>query len=89
MRDDNYKKRVLEYFRKNITKGYSVDTLKWALIKQGNSRSIVEIAMKEVQEEMAQASAPVEPKVEYIGVEDVQPEEQPKKSFWKRLFGRD
>lgn len=74
-----------------MAKGYNPDTLKWALIKQGNSRSVVEIAMKEIQEEMAKASVIAEPKVQYLDVEQLkeQQEEQPKKSFWKRLFGRD
>ena len=91
MRDENYKKRLLEYFKKNLAKGYSADTLKWALIKQGNSRSAVEIAADEAKRDLdAEAAKVAEPKVEYLHVEDIKQleQEQPKKSFWKRLFGR-
>jgi hypothetical protein len=92
MRDENYKKRLVEYFKKNLIKGYSADTLKWALIKQGNSRSVVELASDEAQRDIAAETAKVaEPKVEYLHLEDIQQLEQgqPKKSFWKRLFGRE
>ena len=92
MRDENYKKKLMEYFKKNLAKGYSADTLKWALIKQGNSRSAVEIAADEAQKEVAAESIKLEePKIEYLHVEDIQQLEQgqPKKSFWKRLFGRE
>ena len=81
----------MEYFKKNLSKGYSADTLKWALIKQGNSRSAVEIAADEAQKEMnAEAAKVAEPKIEYLHVEDINQleQQQPKKSFWKRLFGR-
>ncbi len=91
MRDENYKKRLIEYFKKNLIKGYSADTLKWALIKQGNSRSVVEIASEEAQKEVtAEAAKVAEPKVEYLQPEDINmlEQEQPKKSFWKRLFRR-
>lgn len=91
MRDENYKKRLVEYFKKNLLKGYSADTLKWALIKQGNSRSVVELASDEAQKDIdAEAAKVAEPKIEYLHVEDVKQleQEQPKKSFWKRLFGK-
>ncbi|MDO8528683.1 MAG: hypothetical protein Q7S06_02215 [Nanoarchaeota archaeon] len=91
MRDENYKKRLQEYFKKNLAKGYSADTLKWALIKQGNSRSAVEIASDDAQKEVAaEAAKVVEPKIEYLHVEDIQQleQQQPKKSWWKRMFGK-
>ena len=89
MRDENYKKRLVEYFKKNLIKGYSADTLRWALIKQGNSRSVVELASDEAEKELAASVKIEEPKVEYLHLEDINQMEQgqPKKSFWKRLFG--
>jgi hypothetical protein len=89
MRDENYRKRLVEYFKKNLSKGYSADTLKWALIKQGNSRSAVELAMDEAQKEIAESAPKFEPKIEYLKTEDINMmgQEPPKKSWWKRLFG--
>jgi len=81
------KRNLVEYVKKNLKKGYTLDSLKWALIKQGYSRSMVEealiIANKELSDE-----APVlrdKPEIRHEVVDDVQVE--PKKSFWKRLFG--
>jgi hypothetical protein len=80
------KRSLVEYVKKNLKKGYTLDSLKWALIKQGYSRSLVEeslnIANKELSDE-----APVlkdRPEIKHEVVEEVH---EPKKSFWKRLFG--
>ena len=49
---DERSKKLVEYFKRNLSKGYSSETLKFALIKQGYSQSIVlraiEIAHKEL-----------------------------------------
>ena len=81
------KRNLVEHVKKNIKKGYTLDSLKWALIKQGYSRSLVEealiIANKELSEE-----APVlkdRPEIKHEVLEEISTE--PKKSFWKRLFG--
>jgi hypothetical protein len=88
MRSDEYKTHILEYFKKNMAKGYSPDTLKWSLIKQGYSRSIVDWAVEEMHKEMAK-TAPLlkeKPEIKYEAVEEVSVS-QPKRSWWKRLFG--
>ncbi len=35
---EEYRRKLAEYFRKNISKGYTEESLKWALIRQGYSR---------------------------------------------------
>ncbi len=86
----DYKKRLVDYVKRNLAKGYTADTLRWALIRQGNSRSVVELAIDEAKRDLdAEAAKVEEPKVEYLDTDNFQSgEEQPKKSFWKRLFGR-
>lgn len=88
MKTEEYKKNVMEYLTKNMDKGYDMDTLKWALIKQGYSRSIVEWAMEQVHMKLAE-KAPLlkeKPEMTYEMLAENMPAE-PKKSFWKRLFG--
>jgi len=87
--EGTYKKRIIEYLKKNLRKGYPIDTLKVALINQGYLRSMVEEAAKDAVKEMA-LEAPVlkeKPKIEHeIIAEDNSPVVV-KKSWWKRLFG--
>lgn len=85
MREAEFIRQLVDYFKKNLPKGYTSDSLKFALIRQGYSRTMVDKALRMANEEIA-ASAPVikeEPKIVYE-VEEVAPA---KKSFWKRLFG--
>jgi hypothetical protein len=80
------KSSLVEYVKKNLKKGYTLDSLKWALVKQGYSRSMVEEALNIANKELAE-EAPVlrdKPEIRHEVVEEVI---EPKKSFWKRLFG--
>ena len=85
-KDKNYIQNMADYIKKNLRKGYTKESLKWALVTQGHSRLEVEKGMRLVDAELA-SEAPVlktKPIINYEVIE-VQPEE--KKSFWKRLFG--
>ncbi len=73
------------YIKKNLKKGYTKDSLRWALLKQGYSRLEIEKALKRADIELAE-SAPVlktKPEIKY---ELIEPAKSPKLSFWKRLF---
>ncbi len=83
-------KSLIEYFKKNLSKGYTPETLKWALINQGYSKSIVQASLKEAQKELAK-EAPIlreKPEIKYeVFDEKGNPIVIPlKKSWWKRLF---
>ena len=89
MVENTYKTRLVEYVKKNLKKGYPVDTLKIALVNQGYMRPTIEEAIHEAMKQMA-SEAPVikeKPEIEHeiIVEEETVPE---KKSFWKRLFGK-
>ena len=89
MIEESYKKKLREYIKKNLKKGYTQDSLKWALINQGYSRTAVEGAIEEVNKELAM-QAPVLKDKPVIKYEIIGEDNQPiiiKKSFWKRLFG--
>ncbi len=50
---DSPREKIVEYFKKNLKKGYTVDALKWALIHQGYSRSAVELAVAKLNTDLA------------------------------------
>ena len=93
MKSEEYKQHILEYFKKNMAKGYDADTLKWSLIRQGYSRSIVDWGVEQVHKELA-AKEPLldakeKPHIDYQRIEDDANVSKPKKSWWKRFFGVD
>ncbi len=89
MDDYNYRKKIVDYLKKNLKKGYTLESLGWALIMQGYSRTSVERAIKELNKELAR-KAPVlkeEPVIKYEVVDEKDRPIKIKKSFWKRIFG--
>ena len=88
-KDKDYFQEIMSYIKKNLKKGYTKDSLKWALMEQGYSKIEVDRAFKRVDQELA-AKAPIlktKPKITY---EIIEPKESrikiKKQSFWKRLF---
>ncbi len=84
-KDKNYIQELGDYIKKNLKKGYTKESLKWALVNQGHSKIEVEKALRLVDAELA-SEAPVLKTRPEIHVEVI-PAEPEKKSFWKRLFG--
>ncbi len=88
MEDYNYRKKIVDYLKKNLKKGYTIESLGWALIMQGYSRTSVERAIKELNKELAR-EAPVlkeEPVIKYEIVDEKDRPIKIKKSWWKRIF---
>ena len=89
MRLSNSERKIAEYFKKNLKKGYTIDSLKWALINQGYSRMIVEDAIKQANKELAE-KAPILKEKPVIRHEIIDEQDNPieiKKPWWKRMFG--
>jgi len=57
MRKLDYKEQLTDYFKKNLSKGYTVDSLKFALANQGYSRVSIEQALEQANKDLA-AQAP-------------------------------
>ncbi|MBI2630156.1 hypothetical protein HYW76_03565 [Candidatus Pacearchaeota archaeon] len=53
LRETDYIQERVNYIKKNLKKGYTADSLKWALVSQGYPRSEVERAMKLANEQLA------------------------------------
>lgn len=77
-----------EYIKKNLKKGYTKESLKWALVNQGHSRMEVEKALKKTEDDLAR-EAPVLKTAPSITYEAQPVSEQPieEKPFWKKWFG--
>ena len=58
MRRLDYREQLVDYFKRNISKNYNPESLKFALMQQGYSRVSVEEAYKKAVEELAK-KAPV------------------------------
>jgi hypothetical protein len=62
MTEKDYKDQMVEYIIKNLSKGYSTESLKWALINQGYSRSEILKAMDNANQELAKKVPPLKEK---------------------------
>ena len=89
-KDISYLAQITSYIKNNLKKGYTKDSLKWALISQGHSRLEVEKAVRQVDSELANR-APIlktKPEIKFELISDkINQEKSSKKSFWERLFG--
>ncbi len=82
------KRKIIDYLKKNIKKGYTLDSLRWGLVRQGYSRAIIELAIKEMNEELSK-EAPVlkeKPIIRYEVIDEYNKPVEVKKPFWKRIF---
>lgn len=89
MVDNPYRQKLIEYLKKNLRKGYPVDTLRIALINQGYMRTTIDESLKEAINELAKEAPTMKekPQIEHEIIEevldaDIVPE---KKSFWKKI----
>ena len=84
-----YKTKLVNYFKKNLAKGYTLDSLKFALLSQGYARAIVESAIVQANEELA-AKAPIleeKPTIKYEMIDEYGKPIEIDKPWWKRLLG--
>ena len=82
-REVNRRKKILEYLQSNLANGYSADSLKWSLIKQGHSRTDVEFGLEQVKDLMKPVPVVEKPKVVIETDESAQEFAGEKKPWWK------
>jgi hypothetical protein len=83
----NFRTQLVDYFKKNLRKNYPVQTLKWALINQGYSRTEVQEALDQATKELAE-KAPVLKEKPQISYEIFDENDNPIKikiPWWKRF----
>lgn len=86
---DDYKENLVNYIKKNLKKGYTEESLRWALINQGYSRLIVERTISRANKELAE-EAPIvkeKPRIKHEVFDQDNNPVKVKKSWWKRIFG--
>ena len=91
MKEAEYKRKLIDYLKKNFKKGNTQESLKWALVKQGYSRTVVDAAINEANKELSR-EAPVIKERPVITHEIIGENNQPislQKPWWKRFFGLD
>ena len=88
----DYIQQLADYIKTNLSKGYTLDALKFSLISQGYSKisveKAIEIANKQLSLEVPEMKE--KPQITYkIIDEENQPVQvsEKKTGFWKRLFG--
>lgn len=88
LRDNDYLQQRITYIKKNLKKGYTTESLRWALISQGYSRSEVERAIRMANEQLADEVPSLKEKP-LIKVESTPSEMplsiEPEESFFSRL----
>ena len=84
-----YLQKVIDYFKNNLKKGYTMQSLEWALLRQGYSKALIDRGAAEVTKELA-LKAPVLEEKPIIKHEIIDEYDNPvviKKSFLKRFLG--
>lgn len=90
MREVEYKQKLIDYLKKNLKKEYTQESLRWALVKQGYSKTLVDSAIREANKELSK-EAPILKEKPVITHEVIGENDQPvvEKPWWKRFFGLD
>lgn len=84
------RRKLIEYLKKNISKGYTSESLKWALVSQGHSRVEVSEVINMANEELREKEEPIvkeKPKIKYKIYDKDNKLITMKKPFLKRFFG--
>lgn len=86
---NDYKIKLVEYFKKNLKKGYTSESLKIALFNQGYSKIIIERAWEQANTELSK-KAPIvkeKPKITYKVYDENNQQINLQKTWWERLLG--
>lgn len=89
MRRLDYREQLVDYFKRNIRKGYTPESLKFSLMKQGYSRVAIDQALFQANKEMAE-KAPAFKEKPVITYEVLDQNNKPIKlrnSFWRKFKG--
>ena len=86
-KEKGYMDDLSGYIKNNLKKGYTKESLKWALVEQGHSKLEVSKAILKAERELSQEAPILKTKPE-ISVEVIK-ESIPNnnKPWWKRIFG--
>ena len=86
---EDHIQQLADYFKKNLSKGYTPDSLKFSLMNQGYSRISINKAIELANEQLAAIAPPMKEKPQIIYRTTPETIEEPGflKRAWKKLFG--
>ncbi len=88
---EGYRKEFVEHLKRTLSKGYKEESLRWALLGQGYSDTVIDRAMKQAIKELSdEDKAKFEkekPKITYKVYDENNKQVKFKEPFWKRIFG--
>lgn len=86
---EDHVQQLADYFKKNLSKGYTLDSLKFSLLNQGYSRISVNKAIELANQQLAAVAPPMKekPQIIYRAIPDMEEEPGFFKRLWMKLFG--
>ena len=84
-RPEDHIQQIAEYFKRNLAKGYTIESIKFSLMSQGYSRISVEKAIELANEQLAE-KAPILKEKPQITYKLTPTESFNEPGFFKRLF---
>jgi hypothetical protein len=92
----NTNQQLADYVKKNLAKGYTLDSLRFSLVKQGYSRTSVEKAIEIANKQLASTAPKMEekPVIKYEVIDEeemkrkVAEQDSSGKGFFGKLFGK-
>ncbi|MBR9704485.1 hypothetical protein GOV12_03680 [Candidatus Pacearchaeota archaeon] len=89
IKEKNYVNQLADYIKKNLAKGYTLDSLKYSLLSQGYSRISVDNAIELVNQQLAKSAPKMreKPQITYKVITDNETYVYEKKhGFFEKLF---
>jgi hypothetical protein len=87
----DYLQQIANYIKKNLAKGYTLDSLRFSLQSQGYTRLSIDNAIKLANEQLAQQAPPMKEKPQ-ITYKVITPDStytyQKKHGFFKKIFSK-
>jgi len=90
----NTNQQLADHIKKNLQKGYTIDSLRFSLMQQGYSRTSVEKAIEIANHQLASTAPKMEekPVIKYELIDDEEmkkkvAEQDGKKGWFRRFFG--
>lgn len=82
-KEEGYMNQLVVYIKRNLSKGYTLESLRWALVNQGHSKNEVSKAIELANKELA-SQAPVLKEKPIIKIETIPPLPE-EKSVWQKF----
>lgn len=89
MRRLDNKRELIDYFKKNLSKNYTAESLKFALIKQGYSRAAIDQALEQANKELSERAPKIQKEKPIIRYEVYDQHNKPINvepfNFWEKV----